>query len=58
MEEYLIKDYDAKAVKGTEERPHLRVVVGKEVWEVVEEAKRESKKIAIYLLGDCVLDWS
>ena len=52
LQEYLIKDY-------TEDHnfPELSLVYGDDIWEKLSTIREEERLVAIYLLGDCPLDW-
>jgi len=53
---WLLRDYT-----GTTDvqNPKLKIVTSRELLELLDEAYRgEEIKIAVYELGDCVLDWS
>jgi hypothetical protein len=53
VQEYLVKDFS-----GDPKNPVLTIVYGEEIWKVLNNAKENEDLISIYLLGDCVLDWS
>lgn len=53
---YLIWDWTGK---DASEEPDATIVYGsKAVFEIVNKAKEENRKIAVYVIGDCLLDWS
>ena len=51
MNEYLIIDYTSGSMKYT-------LVYEKDLWNILDKAKNNELKIAVYKVGDCVLDWS
>jgi hypothetical protein len=51
--EYLIKDYSL-----SESNPNIIICTGNEVFEIMNDAKRNEKQIAIFEIGDCIIDWS
>lgn len=59
MTDYLIKNYSAKDDKG---KPSFRIVNEDELFVILqdfhEELNENKEKIAVYKLGDCVLDFS
>ena len=57
MKDYLIKDYTG-VTKGGREEPTIRVVDEKNLWNIVQSLKGSPREIAIYEVGDCLLDWS
>lgn len=52
---YLIRDFTGKEAN---EEPDDSIVYEEEVFKVIEKAKEENRKIAVYVIGNCVLDWS
>lgn len=57
MEEFLIKDYENVETDNGEE-PKIKIVSEKELWEIFRKAKERFPEIAVYKIGECVLDWS
>ena len=55
MKEYLVIDYTDCKIFG---KGKLSRVFEKELWELVDKAKKEGLNIAVFELGECVLDWS
>jgi len=55
MSEYLIKYWADKNENG---EPSLELVHGDGVFDVIDDARENNKKVSIYRLADCVLDWS
>lgn len=53
---YLVWDWTGK---DTNEEPDATIVYGSEaVFKIVSKAKEENRKIAVYAIGKCLLDWS
>lgn len=55
MNYYLVKDWTNKT---EDQEPKLSLLVEPDVWPVIDAAKQDGHKIAVYKVGDCVLDWS
>ena len=56
--DYLILDYSDGTKEGKNE-PELNLVNEKEVWEIIQIAHEdEKKKISVYKIGECVIDFS
>lgn len=53
MSEYVIKEY-IPATQG----PAISVVTEDELWKILQSVREGSRKISMYKLGDCILDWS
>ena len=54
--EFLIVDHTNK---GKDEEPALHLVSLKELWDELDKAREDGNVlIAVYEIGDCVLDWS
>ena len=51
-EEYVVKKYMNPG------DPEIVAVTEEQLWEILQEAKDGGLKIAVYKLGNCVLDWS
>ena len=51
---YLIKDFSEPCAGD----PKLFIVYGDEIWKILDDAQENDKLIAVYLLGECLLDWS
>lgn len=52
---YLVRDYTEKS--ETEESL-MYIVYGTNIFEVLNKAKLEGRKIAVFVLGSCIIDWS
>lgn len=57
MEEYLVKDFSGISVEKRQE-PKISLVTKEELWEIIQKIKECPREIAVYELGNCVLDWS
>lgn len=56
--DYLIFDYSDGTKEGKND-PELKVVSEKEIWEIIQVGhEKEDKKIAVYKIGECVIDFS
>lgn len=53
MKEYLIKTYK-KEIK----EPEITVVPEKELFKKIDEAKIDELWIAVFEIGECLIDWS
>lgn len=52
--EFLIYDYT-----DCEDDPRIRVVDAKELFDILDKARKDDEvKIAVYAIGECLLDWS
>ena len=51
---YMVLDYSDP--EGSE--PKYKMVYGDKIFEILSKAKDNDQKIAIYTLGECVIDWS
>lgn len=54
---YLVRDY-TEVTDPKRENPQDTVVYGDEIIRVIDEAKEGGRKISIYTIGECLLDWS
>ena len=54
---YVVRDY-SHVQPGEPSEPMLMVVPANGILEVLDEAKKSNKKIAVYEIGRRVLDWS
>ena len=52
---FVCKDYTGLD-KGAE--PVIMVLKGDEIFNFIAEAKTQNRKIAVYAIGNCILDWS
>lgn len=53
---YLIKDYTDTPEDG---KPILNFVFGeKELFKIIDKAKTEDRKITVFEIGECLIDWS
>lgn len=52
--DYMVKDYS----KTTNDKPEIRFCRGSQIFSEINRAKLNDFKIAVYEIGDCVLDWS
>ena len=57
MKEYLIRDYTS-VEPDAGEKFKMQVVDEEKLFEIIQGLKDKPRKIAIYRLGDCILDWS
>ena len=57
MKDYLIKDFTDMST-DKEEEPTIRVVNEKDLWKFLQLLKESPREIAIFEVGDCLLDWS
>lgn len=57
MKDYLIKDYTDVSIDN-EKEPTIQVVSEEELWDFLQSLKNKRRKIAIFEVGDCLLDWS
>lgn len=55
--DYVIFDYTDAKEENFSDRTILVMSYAK-MFEFVQEAKEENRKISVYELGDCLLDWS
>jgi len=55
--QYVIRDYTHVNTTADKE-PMVFVVSGDQILEIVDDAKKNNKKISAYLVGQRVLDWS
>lgn len=58
---FVVKDYSHHLPNTPiqeQPEPVIAVVSKSEIWEVIEEAHRLKKKIAIFVIGECLIDWS
>jgi hypothetical protein len=55
--QYVIRDY-THVTAAADNEPVVFVVSGDQILEVVDDAKKNNKKISAYLVGQRVLDWS
>jgi hypothetical protein len=54
---YLVRDFTEVNDPRVEE-PVDSVVYGDDIIRIIDEAKEEGRKISIYTIGECLLDWS
>jgi len=54
MKQYLIKDWTESETTP----PKYSIVGESSLFSVIDDAKRNNKLIAVYEIGDCVIDWS
>ena len=54
--QYVIRDYTH--VTAADNEPVVFIVPGEQILEVVDDAKKNNKKISVYLVAQRVLDWS
>ncbi len=55
MKDYLIKDFTDVS---KDEEPTIRLVDEKDLWNFLQSLKENPREIAIFEVGDCLLDWS
>jgi len=59
MAEYLIRDYTKSPPTPADPKAELLVVNEKELLKILDEVHTgTTRRVAVYPLGDCVLDWS
>lgn len=57
IKEYLVKDFTGYR-PDIEFSPQLSVVGEDELWEILSDTYwHKSKAIAVYKIGDCIIDW-
>lgn len=52
------KEYVVKTYKGKDTEENTKIFFDNEVWEYIDTAYQEGLKIAVFELGECLLDWS
>ena len=57
MKEYLIKNYDKRKNDKNAECTIL-ILSEREIFKYIQNAKEKDMWIAIFEIGDCLLDWS
>lgn len=53
--EYLVRDYTH--VTKPEDAPMLMFVPEADIFELLDDAKRNNKKITVHEVGRCIIDW-
>jgi len=53
---FVVEDYSQVTPETPD--PVTMVVEAKDIFELVDDAKKNSKKIIVYTVGQCVLNWT
>jgi hypothetical protein len=56
-QEFLVRDYN-EVINNRSDSPTLEIIRGDAIFETLDHAKATHRKIAVYSIGKCVIDWS